>query len=85
MTGTTIQRCLANGPTCFTTTGLGFASHPADKDRAFEWLVSLRERGIAWKAARHQIEEFLRSENARPEHIEHELKRAEEKLRPWLD
>jgi hypothetical protein len=71
-------------PGCFGSADLIFAGHPLDENRAFEWLTDLRRRGIGWKAAREQLKEFLKSKNARDEHIEQQLKEAERLMKPWL-
>jgi EAL domain-containing protein (putative c-di-GMP-specific phosphodiesterase class I) len=68
-------------PACFGSS-LGFASHPADEERAFAWLGSLRRRGIRWKEAQRQIRAFL--DRADSEHIERQVVRAEQMLSPWL-
>ena len=69
---------------CFGNMDKMFATHPPDEDRAFEWLKSLRERGIGWEAVRAQIEEYLKAEGCGPDHIAEQIMRAEVKFRPWL-
>jgi hypothetical protein len=68
---------------CFTGSGY-FATHPADEDRAFEWLKKLRATGIGWKRAKGQIGEYLKAKGFDQEHIEQETERARKKLKPWL-
>ena len=71
-------------PSCFGIHDLIFAGHPADEDRAFAWLVDLRQRGIGWREARQQLEEYLKSERASPHHIADQLRRIEPTMKPWL-
>lgn len=71
-------------PGCFGSNDLIFAGHPLDENRAFEWLVDLRKRGIGWKAARAQLVAFLKSERAGPDHIRQQLASTGKHLKPWL-
>jgi hypothetical protein len=70
-------------PNCFSNSLL-FVSHPLEEDRAFEWLVDLRRRGISWEAVREQVVQYLKSKKAQPQHIESQLKDVERHMRPWL-
>ena len=45
---------------CFGKEDRVFAIHPANEAQAFAWLASLRQKGIGWKAAEKQINEFLK-------------------------
>jgi len=71
-------------PGTFGDSDLIFAGHPADEDRAFEWLIDLRKREIGWRDARRQLEEYLTSRKASPQHIADQLKRIEPAMKPWL-
>ncbi len=73
-----------NVPGCFGPSDLLFASHVADENRAFEWLISLRNRGIGLKEAQDQIERFLRSKGASAQHIGDQIDEAARFLGPWL-
>ena len=69
---------------CFGGTDLIFASHLSDENRAFEWLASLRNEGIGWKAAKIQIDNFLVHKGASKLHITKQVKKAKRLLEPWL-
>jgi hypothetical protein len=69
---------------CFGYSDLIFAGHPADEERAFEWLTSLRKRNISYKEALGQIKSFLQSKGANTGHIMTQEKAASEFLKPWL-
>jgi hypothetical protein len=69
---------------CFGESDLIFAGHPMDEVRAFKWLISLRERGIGLAAAKAQVDEYLRSRGANKDHIQNQLQRVTEHLKPWL-
>lgn len=71
-------------PGCFGIQDLIFAVHPSDEEWAFAWLTDLRKRQIGWKAARNQLEAYLRSKGAGPDRIQEEIDRASTKLKPWL-
>ena len=71
-------------PGCFSESDLIFANHAADEERAFEWLVSLREGGIGWTEARRQISEYLQTRGASKAHIERQITRARSMMKPWL-
>ena len=71
-------------PGCFGETGLEFAIHPNDEDRAFGWLTSLRERHIGLAEAKKQISEYLQSRRASETHIARQLEKAERVLGFWL-
>jgi hypothetical protein len=71
-------------PKCFGNSGLIFAGHAADEERAFRWLLDLRARSVGWKAARQQLKDFLKSKNARDEHITKQLQKAKQRMKPWL-
>lgn len=71
-------------PGCFGSDDLKFAGHPADEDRAFQWLASLRRGKIGCKAALKQIKEFLKSKGATAGHIKTQTTRATRYLKPWL-
>ena len=71
-------------PGCFGEHDLIFANHPLDERRAFEWLTDLRRREIGWAAVREQLVAFLTSKDASPEHINHQIARADARLKPWL-
>lgn len=71
-------------PACFGGTDLHLAVHPVNQDRAFQWLVSLREREVTWPDVRQQIEEFLTEVGAGEPIIEGAIVRAERLIRPWL-
>jgi hypothetical protein len=71
-------------PGCFGASDLIFAGHAADEERAFQWLGSLRRRGIGLKAARKQIVEYLQSEGATATHIKNQKAKASIYLKPWL-
>lgn len=70
-------------PGCFSPS-LFFASHPLDEARAFQWLISLRDRGIGWQEAQGQIRNFLLSKISDPGHINLQLTKASRYLKPWL-
>ena len=69
---------------CFGNSDLIFAGHPADENRAFAWLVSLRQRGLGWSEAKRQMTEFLQSKQASPAHIDQQLRKWEPAMKPWL-
>lgn len=69
---------------CFRESDLIFAGHPIDERRAFEWLADLRRREIGWKAARAQMEAFLKSRGAASVHITQQLRDARTRMKPWL-
>jgi hypothetical protein len=69
---------------CFGSDDLKFAGHPADEDRAFQWLASLRRRKIGCKAALKQIREFLQSKGATAGHTKTQTVKAARYLKPWL-
>jgi hypothetical protein len=70
-------------PGCFTA-DLMFAKHAAERERAFQWLISLRQRHIGWDAARAHIVEFLQSRAASKAHISNQAVHARNLLKPWL-
>ena len=61
-----------------------FASHPADTNRAFDWLTDLRHRGIGWEAAKEQLESYMHAQGWAADHIQKNLVTAEAMLQPWL-
>lgn len=71
-------------PACFGGRDLHLGVHPLDQDRLFQWLVSLREREVAWPDVRRQIEEFLTEVGAGEPIIGGAILRAERLIRPWL-
>jgi hypothetical protein len=71
-------------PGCFGERDLILAGHPLDQGRAFSWLINLRNREALWPEVKAQIEEYLRTKGARPDHIETQISRASELFRPWL-
>jgi hypothetical protein len=71
-------------PGCFGGVDLQFAIHPLDTNRAFAWLIKLRERQALWSGVQAQIEEFLREPNAAVFHILDQVDRAKRMFGPWL-
>jgi len=69
---------------CFGESDLIFAGDPMGEVGAFKWLISLRERGIGLAAAKAQVDEYLRSRGANQSHIQNQLQRVTEHLKPWL-
>jgi hypothetical protein len=61
---------------CFGNEDGVFAAHHSDEARAFDWLASLRQRGVGWKGARKQIVAFLSSKNFGKEHRQEQIKRS---------
>jgi hypothetical protein len=68
---------------CFLAGGY-FASHVADKDRAFEWLGDLRKRGIGWGETKRALDAYMISDGWERDNIDQQLKRAESMMRAWL-
>jgi len=71
-------------PGCFGKANLIFAGHPMDEDRAFEWMIDLRKRNIGMKEVSVQVEAYLKSEGASPDHIKQQIKDVQEHMKPWL-
>lgn len=71
-------------PGCFGMSDLIFAGHPADEDRAFEWLKLLRAKSIGLGQAADQIKAFLQAQGASTSHITDQVKEASRYLKPWL-
>ncbi len=62
-----------------------FAIDAAHKDKAFEWLQSLRQRGIGWQEAEAQISAYLNSETLSKGYIGSEIAHARIMIEPWLN
>ncbi|GJJ03415.1 hypothetical protein RugamoR64_39530 [Duganella rhizosphaerae] len=71
-------------PGCFGSSALSFAGHPADEDRAFEWLKSLRERNVGHQEALNQIKSYLQLNGASAAHVSAQVAEASRYLKPWL-
>ena len=71
-------------PGCFGEVDREFAVHGFDEDRAFELLKMLREKGTSWEEARGQFRKFLQDDGCSKEHINRQMKRIREHMRPWL-
>jgi len=69
---------------CFGESDLIFAGDLMNEVGAFKWLISLRERGIGLAAAKAQVDEYLRSRGANQSHIQNQLQRVTEHVKPWL-
>jgi hypothetical protein len=71
-------------PGCFAAMTAPFGLHPRDEERAFDWLVSLRDRQIGWQAAKAQIDAYLRDQRVTGDALDKQIERARVKLQPWL-
>ena len=71
-----VERCLSAGGR--------FAVDDTERQQAFAWLISLRQRNVSWKEAKQQIVEYLKSKGADRDQLGDETKRARKKLKPWL-
>jgi hypothetical protein len=71
-------------PGCFGDRDLIFANHPLDEERAFQWLIKLRQRQTVWSDVVAQFEEFLTEKEATRPHILEQIERARQRLMLWL-
>jgi|GEM_PF-3072091 len=71
-------------PGSFSETTLEFARHPNDEERAFQWMTSMRQRGIGLVEAKKQATSYLTERGAGEEHIIRQLRKVEEHFKPWL-
>lgn len=69
---------------CFGASDGNFALHPADEQRAFEWLTMLRKDEKSWKDAEKDLRDYMLKKGMRTERIEQQIARAEKMLKPWL-
>ena len=61
-----------------------FALHPNDKKRAFAMLSSMNEQGVTWPEVETAIRDYLTERNVIQSELDKQMKRVEEKLKPWL-
>ena len=61
-----------------------FALHPNDKKRAFAMLGSMIEERVTWPEAETAIRDYLTERNVIHGELNKQMKRVEEKLKPWL-
>jgi hypothetical protein len=64
--------------------GGSYCKNWSDVGRAFEWMVDLRRRGIGWKEAERQLRAYMATENWGAQHIEAQVDKAREGMKPWL-
>ena len=62
-----------------------FACHQNDRDRAFEYLTTLRNERKGWSFAKQQLEDYLNGNVEDENHRDEQIKKAERMLEPWLD
>ena len=71
-------------PGCFGAQDALFANHPLDKQRAFEWLTSLRRRQATIADAEQQVRAYLIHQRCGEAHIQEQLAKVRRHLAPWL-
>lgn len=72
-------------PGCFAGMTAPFAMHPNDEKRALMMVETMQEQGVTWAEAEVAIRDYLTGQNVTSGEMDKQIKRAEEKLRPWLD
>jgi len=66
---------------CFAGVTAPFAMHPNDEKRA----ITMMEQDVTWAEAAAEILHYFTGQNVTAGEMDKQMKRAEEKLRPWLD
>jgi hypothetical protein len=55
-----------------------------ERQEAFTWLMSLRQRKVSWKEVKKQIVDYLTSKGADRDLLTDQTKRARKRLKLWL-
>ena len=71
-------------PGCFAGMTAPFAMHPNDEKRALAMVESMNEQGVTWSEAETAIQDYLVTQNVTQDEMDKQMKRVEEKLKPWL-
>jgi hypothetical protein len=61
-----------------------FGATEVEREVAFAWLRSLRQRKVSWKEVKKQIVDYLTSKGADRDLLTDQTKRARKRLKPWL-
>ena len=64
--------------------GGSYCKNLSDDNRAFEWMVDLRKRGVGWKAAERQLRAYLATTGWAAPHIEDQVRKARDRMKVWL-
>ncbi len=70
---------------CFSPQDCMFARNAEGQASAYRLLGALREQAIGWETAKSEIRAVLTARGASEIQVMRQLKRAETRLRPWLD
>lgn len=71
-------------PGCFAGMTAPFAMHPNDEKRTRAMMDMMQEQGVSWSEAEAAIRDYLTAQNITQDEMRKQMRRVEERLKPWL-